>query len=288
VAEGAGEIIAHQIFTLPPPPSSLAPVTHLLEQIILRALAKEPALRFGSADEMNAALQAVVPGEPSRLAANAPTAIAAPGPRSYPPPYQLPSQPPAQTTMSAAAGAAVVSTAARPRRAWLATLGAVVAVAAAAAVFVTTRGGSPQAPLAAPTHIAASPPPSTPIAPPPAIAAPAPAVPAPAKATLIVSSNPPDAEVYRMPQGVRIGTTPLHYTIDATEGDVVLLVKKRGYRDETIALPADHDAERAVALVRKAASAPSSNAAPVDDFLTKTSGPSNDSVDPFAKPSKRP
>ncbi len=93
-----------------------------------------------------------------------------------------------------------------------------------------------------------------------------------------------------MPQGVRIGTTPLRYPIDATPGEVVLIVKKPGYRDETIAMAADHDAAQAVTLVRKPiAAAPRPDGAKPpggDDFLTKTPGPPSGSLDPFAKPTK--
>ena len=93
-----------------------------------------------------------------------------------------------------------------------------------------------------------------------------------------------------MPQAVRIGTTPLHYAVDATPGEVVLLLKKRGYRDETIAMPADRDAERAVALVRRPSGKTHQETAapPPEDFLTKTSGAASGSLDPFARPEKGP
>jgi predicted Ser/Thr protein kinase len=61
VAEGAGEVMALHIFSQPPPPRMFAPVSAALEQIILRALAKDPEQRFRSAEDMAAALQAVQP-----------------------------------------------------------------------------------------------------------------------------------------------------------------------------------------------------------------------------------
>ena len=93
-----------------------------------------------------------------------------------------------------------------------------------------------------------------------------------------------------MPQAVRIGTTPIHYAVDATPGEVVLLLRKRGYRDQTIAMPADRDAERAVALVRSSSGTTrKGSAAPEpDDFLTKTSGAASGGLDPFARPEKGP
>ena len=95
-----------------------------------------------------------------------------------------------------------------------------------------------------------------------------------------------------MPQAVRIGTTPIRYAVDATPGEVVLLLRKRGYRDETIAMAADRDAARAVTLVRVRRSPGTTrkgSAAPEpDDFLTRTSGAASGGLDPFARPGKGP
>jgi serine/threonine-protein kinase len=56
VADGAGEIIALQMFGEVEPPSRLAPVAPVMEQIVLRLLEKDPAARFDSAAEVVAAL----------------------------------------------------------------------------------------------------------------------------------------------------------------------------------------------------------------------------------------
>jgi serine/threonine-protein kinase len=56
VADGAGEIIALQMFGVVEPPSRLVPVAPVMEQIVLRLLEKEPAARFDSAAEVVAAL----------------------------------------------------------------------------------------------------------------------------------------------------------------------------------------------------------------------------------------
>jgi serine/threonine protein kinase len=56
VADGGGEIIAQHIYAPVPRPSSIAAVAPQIEEIILRALAKDPSQRFQSADEMSAAL----------------------------------------------------------------------------------------------------------------------------------------------------------------------------------------------------------------------------------------
>jgi hypothetical protein len=110
------------------------------------------------------------------------------------------------------------------------------------------------------------------------------------KVTLTISSDPAGAEVYRMPQGVRVGATPLSYPIDAISGEVVVILKKPGYRDQTIAMPADHDADQTAKLVRKPAGGPVKPAGGTppssNDFLTHTPAPPAGSLDPFAKPKK--
>jgi serine/threonine-protein kinase len=56
LAEGAGEIIALQMFGEVVPPSRLAPVTPEMERLVLRLLDKDPAQRFASAGELASAL----------------------------------------------------------------------------------------------------------------------------------------------------------------------------------------------------------------------------------------
>ena len=99
-----------------------------------------------------------------------------------------------------------------------------------------------------------------------------------------------------MPDGVRIGTTPLSYPIDPVVGELVLILKDRGYRDQTITVPADHDSDKTVALVRIPARAPvgagSSDAKPSDFFSHTPAPPASSttpsgSIDPFAKPKKK-
>jgi hypothetical protein len=80
-----------------------------------------------------------------------------------------------------------------------------------------------------------------------------------------------------MPQGVRIGTTPLSYPIESVSGGVVLILKRRGYRDQTIELPADRDSDKMVALV-KAPRRPAETPVPAASPGVTPSG----SIDPFA------
>lgn len=92
-----------------------------------------------------------------------------------------------------------------------------------------------------------------------------------------------------MPQGVRVGFTPLDFSADAMAGEVVFTLKKSGFRDETVSLPADRNGDKAVALVRKAtprrhAAAPGAEPPSGDEFFTRTPASSGNSIDPFATP----
>jgi len=250
VAEGAGDVMAQHIYVPVPAPSSFRPVTPQLEQFLMHALAKDPAHRFQSAEEMIAALQIAVPSgsfpgtaEPIAASVRAPFA----------------SIPPQQTTLSAATATAGVPYQ-RRRRSWVVPVIAVVAVtggAAAIAISHSDGAGAAKAPAPAspvpaltspapPSQARANPTPSEPAPTPSAVAN------APAHVRIRLASEPRGAEVYRMPQGVRIGTTPLTYSIDALEGEIVLIIKKRGYVDQQLAVPADRDTNQAVTLAQVA------------------------------------
>jgi hypothetical protein len=104
-----------------------------------------------------------------------------------------------------------------------------------------------------------------------------------------LASEPPGADVYRMPQGVRIGTTPLTYSMDAIEGEVVLIVKRRGYVDRQIAVPADRDTDQMVTLARIATAKPREVEPPgPGSGSAVTSGPHRGTLDPFDKLTSKP
>ncbi|HEU0032095.1 MAG TPA: serine/threonine-protein kinase [Kofleriaceae bacterium] len=70
VGEGAGEVIAMQMFNKPEPPSTrLVAVTPEMEEIVMRLLAKEPAGRYQTAGELAMALSAAGARLSSRLSA---------------------------------------------------------------------------------------------------------------------------------------------------------------------------------------------------------------------------
>jgi serine/threonine-protein kinase len=310
VAEGGGEVMAQHIYALVPAPSSIAPVTPQLEQFLLRALAKELAHRFQSAEEMSAALQMAVPPG-SFPHASGPIQVPVHGP--------FVPVPPQQTTLSAANVAARVAPVNR-KRGWIAPVVAVVAIASgAAAIAISQRGGgeasmaktpepaspvpesllpdpgtpAPPTPAQQPPIPPTNPTPPTPMATPPARAptlpTPVPAPPAAAHMTIKLASEPPGADVYRMPQGVRIGTTPLTYSMDAIEGEIVLIVKRRGYVDRQLAVPANRDTDQLVTLARVATAKPHEPQPPGSGSGSASPGkPQRGTLDPFDKLTTKP
>ena len=130
--------------------------------------------------------------------------------------------------------------------------------------------------------------PPAPTSTPPALAPTASAVKAPAQVTIKLASEPRGADVYRMPQGVRIGTTPLTHSMDASEGEVVLIVKRHGYVDRQLAVPADRDTDQTVTLARVAAAKPREPEPPRPGAGSASpGGPQSGTLDPFDKLSKQ-
>jgi len=129
----------------------------------------------------------------------------------------------------------------RRARRWI----AAAAVAAAASAGVALRPG--RARRDAPTAV-----------PPPAIApvaavAPSPAPRAPAKdaVTLVISSVPEGAEVVRVRDRVRLGTTPVEHRLASAPGALDLVVRRGGYRDAHVRV-SEQDASVEVVLERVA------------------------------------
>jgi serine/threonine-protein kinase len=309
VAEGGGEVMAQHIFAPVPAPSSITPVTPQLEQFLLRALAKDPAHRFQSAEEMSAALQMAVP--PGSLPhVNAPIQVPSRGPFA-----PVPTQ---QTTLSAANSAARIAPPSR-KRVLIASVVAVVGLASGATAVAISQRVAGSATMAKVPEVASpvpkahvpAPRPSTPSTPPqqppipPANPTPvtrtatrsAPATPptptpltpaptkAPAQVTIKLASEPRGADVYRMPQRVPIGTTPLTYSMDAIDGKkIVLVVKRLGYVDQQLAVPADRDTDQTVTLALVAAAKPHEPPPPGPGAGSASPGkPQSGTLDPFEK-----
>ena len=81
VAEGSFAVMRAHVEAEPDPPSLRNPeVPAALDEIVRKAVAKDPAMRFQTADEFRLALQSVVPGErPMAVPVSAPEAESAAG-----------------------------------------------------------------------------------------------------------------------------------------------------------------------------------------------------------------
>jgi serine/threonine protein kinase len=93
---------------------------------------------------------------------------------------------------------------------------------------------------------------------------------APAKVTLRITSVPLGAAVYRVSDGVELGTTPFSQAVEPVSGVMRFVLKLRSYDDGQVVLPTDRDGERAVVLRRRerhearSKSAPPANQPTVD------------------------
>jgi hypothetical protein len=191
-------------------------------------------------------------------------------------------KPPTQTTLGSASAEKIdvvtghsMLVPARPSRApILAVLGVVAAVGAVALwvkmhtpesgpVAATTAAPEPVRPPAPPPAAAPVPPPTpAPVSPPtpaPAIAlapvpAPAPPAPAPKPATasrkvkVVITSEPSGADVCLSRNHLLVGKTKLEWNADRSSRPTKLLLRKRGYRGQEIAVDTDRDTQKAVTL----------------------------------------
>jgi serine/threonine-protein kinase len=252
-----------------PPPSpraARADLPEAVEQVVLRALAKEPADRFQTADELADALIAALPDVDWRApltvsgaAGPRPMGAVTPTPRplalaltprpptptparlSATPPLPLPAPPPpapAPASVRAPIGKRAIAVAAAT---------ALIAAALVAAFALKKEPAPPPVRAPAPASIAAPAPAPAPVpapAPPPTVA-PAPAA---TDAELSVDSTPPGATVIL--DGERIGETPLSTRRPADGRRHTLRVELAGYRADVRDLVFDQSHAVAVALRR--------------------------------------
>jgi eukaryotic-like serine/threonine-protein kinase len=312
---GAGTLIAAHLMKAPPSPRSIQPsIPAELDALIMRLLAKAPADRVHDASELIDAIDALT-GQLSgswvglrvertssvRLAIMAPpTPPALERPQRRTPPSLVPSlalMPPPATlsselsvvsypTGTAQLGAGesmlVPSLQWDRRRLWAVLAGIGVVLIATLVVWPLLQDDSQPAARATARPPDRREPPATGVTPRPAPAAtpapagkPAPAAPALASIAVEIASRPADAEVYR--NGALVGRTPYRDTYPVSGEALVFVIKKSGYEDQVVEIPADRDLAKVVELERKRSRRPIGRPGSRSKLSPEEGGP----VDPF-------
>ena len=161
------------------------------------------------------------------------------------------------TTLSAAAGPMATQAPTSSPKLWL-PLALIGAVVVGGIVFVVASpGDGDEDKVAAAEPAQGEEVPTPPVAEPEAqpevvVKPPEPEVAAPIpQITIALESDPAGAQVYRQPQGVRVGITPMKLVIDPLRGELVFILKKSGFVDKTVVTTADQDRRVSVELVKK-------------------------------------
>ncbi len=227
LAKNIAEAYARHLHEVPVAPRTLAPeLAASCETLIRRLLAKQPADRAASMTEVVAAFEAIAEGLPL-----APPTTPAPAPIVRP-------REASATTLGSSARELTDFAPKPARRGLLIGVAVAVAVVAIGIVVVTSHDPSKPALIVA---VAKPPPDAAPIA--------IDAAPPPTTITLRVETEPAGADVYRVTDSVRIGQTPLDMPMALGVGELVVLVKKPGFRDERVVLPLAASATRHVVMV---------------------------------------
>ena len=249
---------------VPRPSSRNAEVKPAFDEVILRALARDPAKRYQSADEMSQDLErlvlrkryaassfakqvrALVPQTESAVEASLPveiafgqrdsaTIVAEAAPRPAPPP-PLAAAPAAVQTLLGALSAA--------RASWLPALLPTAATLVLTAIVLRHGGAAPRTPAGAPA----------PAPTPGSIAAACTPPPAPASVEISFDSRPQGALVTGAAtptERVRpLGETPFVFRMPRGESPVTLFMSKRGFASASVKVVPNHDKEVATRLER--------------------------------------
>jgi tRNA A-37 threonylcarbamoyl transferase component Bud32 len=230
-------VLTKHMFENPEPPSVRNPnahVAHEVEQVCLKALAKDRDQRYQTMKEFAVALEACVGGDLSQAWGNEPSGVGGGGLREA-----------SQTFRTAGTGARnAVGTAARtsvspelapPKKRTGLVIGGLVALlvaGGAAAVVLSQKKPDPPKPVVtAPVET-----------PKPVAEAPKPVEPAkPNHYMMSINTQPPGADVFNGPE--RLGVTPCNVDLPASDKAVELVMKKHGYKDQPLKIVADknHD-----------------------------------------------
>jgi serine/threonine protein kinase len=244
VSEGHGELIHMHIGTPPLPPRTHNPgIPQELEDVILKALAKDPNARFQTMEDFQNALK----GTPQALK-GAP-ARAVPGTQIYPmdpTPRSRHGDSPAQTTFSAAASMIENPPAQRRRSRWIVPL-SLGGVAAVLVVGVQLFGSKP-APQTPPTAQPMADVKAQSASAPSSIPGPQAPPEAPKGISVGITSDPSGARVVRERDGADIGVTPFKESWPVSAGVEKLRIELDGFKPEPFVVPLDRGVDLAFAL----------------------------------------
>jgi serine/threonine protein kinase len=238
-SDGHGELLYLHISATPTPPRTRNPAIPLqVENVILRALAKDPTGRIQTMDEF------------WRLLSDAATARRIPQPQedlsgSGGSDSSRRRADPTRTRGALRAGAAVLQPRPTQSRRWTWRLSVgigVVTIAAAALVAVRSAPREGTVPTSSPTSATVEPGAI------PRRSAPAGVPPVSTAVSVKLVSQPPGARVLRERDGTLIGVTPLERSRSTATGIENLSIELDGYESEQVALPLDKSVNFVFAL----------------------------------------
>lgn len=246
VGAGYGDLLVAHIYQQPPRPSGLEPtIPRGVDDLILRLLAKDPQQRPSSYQE----LAAMLPG--GRVVA----ACTTPAPGMSP---VIPTPLKALDLLStlSIAGGSIERPPARSRARAIVLCTALVVAIAGMLVLLRPSINAPQRAA----RLSASEDQADAAAPGPATSepradvaaaglAPFSPLPAPPRITIEIDTTPPGANVLEPGGSTRLGSTPFKQELDARDGELGFVLRRAGYDDQALALPADRSAQRTVVLV---------------------------------------
>ncbi len=238
-------VLTKHMFENPQPPSQRNPGANIppdVEEVCLRALAKDRDQRYQSMKEMAVALESCAGGDLSQAWGNEPS-----GPGLREPSQAFRTAGTAARNAVGAVGTQPPGAAAQPAPAKKRTglvvggVAAVLLAGGAAAVVMMQKKPEPPRPVVTAPVVEAP-------RPQPPVAAPAPVEPAkPSQFTMSINTQPAGAEVFNGAE--RLGTTPCNVVLPASETPVELALKKKGYKEQTLKLVPDKDHDFLVDLM---------------------------------------
>lgn len=248
-AGGVGEIIGKHIYEQPAEPRSYAPdLPDALQAIILRTLEKDPDARHATMDDL---IQAIDDATGARFAMTSHSSAPGYGRAPSQPVVASGTAPPVQTTLGNSAAeiaGPIGSVVDAGKWGWLVPLAAVVLLGGGATLFAVTRGGGDD--LGNTTPVAAKAPDPEPVekvepTPPP------PVDPAPEMITVKIATTPRGAGVYNVATGIKIGTTPFEKQYTRSDGELVVVLRLKGYAPQELSLALDADRTEGVVLAKR-------------------------------------